>query len=202
MIRNAYCARSNHLFYAILSLSLFISLRTIIVGICGKNQKMTDILGWQPNSYGYSGEPGDFLSISLDRSSMNAKSLSGKMRARARGPPFRSGSVVGCGVDFASRELFFTINGECLGQAFFNLDVLDCYPCVSVVDGGGGSGVGGPLSMLNESPSSKTTNSSLNGREGSALGSRERTGFEFKANFGQFPFMFDLQAFEASDRQA
>ncbi|GJJ69644.1 Ran-binding protein 9/10 [Entomortierella parvispora] len=182
-------------------------LGTILVGICGRDQNMKETVGWKPNSYGYSGESGDFLSRSSNRSSLNAKSLSGKMKARARGPPFRSGSVVGCGVDFAARELFFTINGECLGQAFYDVDVLDCYPCVSVVDGGGG-GVGGPLSMLREQPDDKsgaTASSPFNSRDSThaaTIGSSERTGFEFKANFGQYPFMFDLQAFEASGGQA
>ncbi|KAF9271234.1 hypothetical protein BGZ74_006309, partial [Mortierella antarctica] len=164
---------------------------TIVVGICGKNQSMTETLGWNANSYGYSGECGDFLSVSLNRSSLNARS--GKMKARARGPPFKSGSVVGCGVDFASRELFFTLNGECLGQAFYELDVLDCFPCVLVVDAGG-SGVGGPLSMLQE-PISRYSSSS--NRQASS--SPNRAGFEFKANFGQFPFLFDLPAFEANE---
>ncbi|KAG0318390.1 hypothetical protein BG000_004262 [Podila horticola] len=170
-------------------------LGTIVVGICGKNQSMTETLGWNANSYGYSGECGDFLSVSSNRSSLNARSQSGKMKARARGPPFKSGSVVGCGVDFASRELFFTLNGECLGQAFYELDVLDCFPCVSVVDAGG-SGVGGPLSMLQE-PSLRYSSSS--NRQLSSSGSNDRAGFEFKANFGQFPFLFDLPAFEANE---
>ncbi|KAF9312956.1 hypothetical protein BG006_004248, partial [Podila minutissima] len=168
-------------------------LGTIVVGICGKNQSMTETLGWNANSYGYSGECGDFLSVSSNRSSLNARSQSGKMKARARGPPFKSGSVVGCGVDFASRELFFTLNGECLGQAFYELDVLDCFPCVSVVDAGG-IGVGGPLSMLQE-PISRYSSSS--NRQASS--SPNRAGFEFKANFGQFPFLFDLPAFEANE---
>ncbi|KAF9180903.1 hypothetical protein BGZ50_005843 [Haplosporangium sp. Z 11] len=171
---------------------------TISVGICGKDQEMTDIMGWKPNSYGYSGECGDFLSISSNRSSLYARSLSGKMKARARGPSFRSGSVVGCGVDFASRELFFTLNGECLGQAFYELDVLDCYPCVSVIDGGGG-GVGGPLSQLREQAgTSHGSRGHENGLASERFSSQNRGGFEFKANFGQFPFMFDLAAFEAS----
>ncbi|KAG0266862.1 hypothetical protein BG011_000477 [Mortierella polycephala] len=170
---------------------------TISVGICGKDQEMTDIMGWKPNSYGYSGECGDFLSISLNRSSLYARSLSGKMKARARGPSFRSGSVVGCGVDFASRELFFTLNGECLGQAFYELDVLDCYPCVSVIDGGGG--VGGPLSHLREQTgTSHGSHGHDDGWASERFSSQNRGGFEFKANFGQFPFMFDLAAFEAS----
>ncbi|KFH69168.1 hypothetical protein MVEG_05969 [Podila verticillata NRRL 6337] len=166
-------------------------LGTIVVGICGKNQSMTETLGWNSNSYGYSGECGDFLSVSSNRSSLNARSQSGKMKARARGPPFKSGSVVGCGIDFASRELFFTLNGECLGQAFYELDVLDCFPCVSVVDAGG-SGVGGPLSMLQE-PSSRYFSSDRQ----TSSGPNDRAGFEFKANFGQFPFLFDLPAFES-----
>ncbi|KAG0350593.1 hypothetical protein BGZ54_003733, partial [Gamsiella multidivaricata] len=164
-----------------------------MVGICGSDQKMTDVLGWKPNSYGYSGECGDFLSMSSSRSSLNARSQSGKMKARARGAPFRAGSVVGCGVDFASREIFFTLNGECLGQAFNEVDVLDCYPCVSVVDGGGG--VGGPLSILREQPGAN--GSDVNGgrlgpfsRDQTLTGSsfEDWIGFEFKANFGQFPF--------------
>ncbi|OAQ30883.1 SPRY-domain-containing protein [Linnemannia elongata AG-77] len=172
-------------------------LGTITVGVCGKEQSLTDVLGWKPGSYGYSSECGDFLSVSSNRSSLHARSQSGLMKARARGPPFRTGSVVGCGVDFASRELFFTLNGECLGHAFHDLDVLDCFPCVSVIDGGGG-GVGGPLSTL-----------AANGGGGigvakpksSGVNSADRGGFEFKANFGQYPFMFDLAAFESNGGQ-
>ncbi|KAI1300515.1 hypothetical protein EDD11_006174 [Mortierella claussenii] len=180
-------------------------LGTIMIGICGKDQSMTDILGWNENSYGYSGECGDFMSISSNRSSLNARSQSGKMKARARGPPFRAGSVVGCGVDFASRELFFTLNGDCLGQAFSEVDVLDCFPCVSVVDGGGG--VGGPLSLLREQPgtsSSALATTSYRSQQAANRGpgsSDDRIGFEFKANFGQYPFLFDLPAFEASEGQ-
>ncbi|KAF9410272.1 hypothetical protein BGZ94_001713 [Podila epigama] len=169
-------------------------LGSIVVGICGKNQNMNETLGWNDSSYGYSGECGDFLSLSSNRSSLNARSQSGKMKARARGPPFRSGSVVGCGVDFASRELFFTLNGECLGQAFYDVDVLDCYPSVSVVDGGGG--VGGPLSLLQEQPSMTMSSSSSSS---SRNNNGQTAGFEFKANFGQSPFLFDLIAFEASE---
>ncbi|KAF9174889.1 hypothetical protein BGX20_009293 [Mortierella sp. AD010] len=172
---------------------------TIMVGICGKDQDMKDCLGWRGNSYGYSSESGDFFSRSSNRSSLNAPSQSGKMRARARGPPFRAGSVVGCGVDFASRELFFTLNGECLGQAFYEVDVLDCFPCVSVVDGGGG--VGGPLTQLREQPGPKDSSTARLTKASSSETSDDRIGFEFKANFGQYPFMFDLPGFEASGGQ-
>ncbi|CAO3575052.1 unnamed protein product [Mortierella alpina] len=171
---------------------------TLMVGMCGKDQNMKDILGWKPNSYAYSGEFGDFLSLSSNRSSLHARSQSGKMKARARGPAFRAEAVVGCGVDFASRELFFTLNGECLGQAFYDLDVLDCYPCVSVVDGGGG--VGGPLSMLREQAAVGSGSGYAHGLASTPGGvPSDKCGFEFKANFGQYPFMFDMAAFEASE---
>lgn len=161
-----------------------------MIGICGKDQNMRETLGWKTNSYGYSCECGDYLSVSSNRSSLNARSQSGKMKARARGLPFCAGSVVGCGVDFASRELFFTLNGECLGQAFYELDVLDCHPCVCVMDGGDSSGLGGPVSGPRPSYSS-----SIGGANGSG---DEPVAYEFKANFGQVPFVFDLPAFEAS----
>ncbi|KAF9957044.1 hypothetical protein BGZ72_002236 [Mortierella alpina] len=170
---------------------------TLMVGMCGKDQNMKDILGWKPNSYAYSGEFGDFLSLSSNRSSLHARSQSGKMKARARGPAFRAEAVVGCGVDFASRELFFTLNGECLGQAFYDLDVLDCYPCVSVVDGGGG--VGGPLSMLREQAAVGSGSGFAHGLTSTGGVPNDKCGFEFKANFGQYPFMFDIAAFEASE---
>ncbi|KAF9346363.1 hypothetical protein BGX34_004018, partial [Mortierella sp. NVP85] len=158
------------------------------------DQPMKEAMGWKANSYGYSGECGDFLSISSNRSSLNARSQSGKMKARARGPMFRAGSVVGCGVDFASRELFFTLNGECLGQAFYEVDVLDCHPCVCIVSGSEDDGSGGPLS--GPRPVYPPTTSTGSGGSGD-----ERIGCEFKANFGQSPFMFDLPAFEASGGQ-
>ncbi|KAF9937965.1 hypothetical protein BGZ67_000669 [Mortierella alpina] len=170
---------------------------TLMVGMCGKDQNMKDILGWKPNSYAYSGEFGDFLSLSSNRSSLHARSQSGKMKARARGPAFRAEAVVGCGVDFASRELFFTLNGECLGQAFYDLDVLDCYPCVSVVDGGGG--IGGPLSMLREQAAVGSGTGYAHGLTSTGGVPNDKCGFEFKANFGQYPFMFDMAAFEASE---
>ncbi|KAG0298116.1 Ran-binding protein 10 [Linnemannia gamsii] len=173
-------------------------LGTITVGVCGKEQSLNAVLGWKPGSYGYSSECGDFLSVSSNRSSLHARSQSGLMKARARGPPFRTGSVVGCGVDFASRELFFTLNGECLGHAFHDLDVLDCFPCVSVIDGGGGEGVGGPLSTLaaNGGGGNGATHSKSSGTNNA-----DRGGFEFKANFGQYAFMFDLAAFETNGGQ-
>ncbi|KAF9545811.1 Ran-binding protein 10 [Mortierella hygrophila] len=173
-------------------------LGTITVGVCGKEQSVTDVLGWKPGSYGFSSECGDFLSVSSNRSSLHARSQSGLMKARARGPPFRTGSVVGCGVDFASRELFFTLNGECLGHAFHDLDVLDCYPCVSVIDGGSGGGVGGPLSTL---AANGGVGAGAAKRKSSGTNSGDRGGFEFKANFGQYPFMFDLAAFETNGGQ-
>ncbi|KAG0219813.1 hypothetical protein BGX31_011157 [Mortierella sp. GBA43] len=174
----------------------------LMIGICGKDQSMKDTLGWKANSYGYSCESGDYLSISSNRSSLNARSQSGKMKARARGLPFSAGSTVGCGVDFASRELFFTLNGECLGQAFYELDVLDCHPCVCVMDAGDVGTAGGPISGPRPTLAGRMGGSTGSGAgtagTGGAGDADRPVAYEFRANFGQAPFAFDMRAFEVS----
>ncbi|KAI8363375.1 hypothetical protein B0O80DRAFT_12204 [Mortierella sp. GBAus27b] len=179
-----------------------LSSRVLMIGICGKDQSMKDTLGWKANSYGYSCESGDYLSISSNRSSLNARSQSGKMKARARGLPFSAGSTVGCGVDFASRELFFTLNGECLGQAFYELDVLDCHPCVCVMDAGDVGTAGGPISGPRPTLAGRMGGSTGSGAgtagTGGAGDADRPVAYEFRANFGQAPFAFDMRAFEVS----
>lgn len=35
-------------------------------------------------------------------------------------PKFASGSIVGCGINYLKREIFFTFNGEYNGKFLFN----------------------------------------------------------------------------------
>lgn len=58
--------------------------------------------GWGRGSWGYHGDDGKkFTSYELGES---------------YGPPWETGDVVGCGVDFISKCAFFTKNGEKLGE--------------------------------------------------------------------------------------
>jgi len=73
--------------------------------------------GWKKGSYGYHADDGEVF----------AESVIG----RKWGPMYGSGDVVGCGVDFKSRSLFFTKNGKLLGTALRKLKRFhNLYPVV------------------------------------------------------------------------
>lgn len=71
------------------------------IGICNRDVPLDRLPGWDKESYGYHGDDGFFFPCS-------GKGL-------PYGPTFGSGDVVGCGINFAKRKLFFTKNGEHLG---------------------------------------------------------------------------------------
>ncbi|KAJ3032107.1 UNVERIFIED_CONTAM: hypothetical protein HDU68_004417, partial [Siphonaria sp. JEL0065] len=53
------------------------------------------------------------------------------------GPKFKQGDVIGCGFDWDSRSVFFTLNGRNLGIAFMNIETkgsLALYPAIGLHD--------------------------------------------------------------------
>ncbi|KAL7555806.1 hypothetical protein ACA910_002271 [Epithemia clementina (nom. ined.)] len=82
----------------------------VAVGIsCNEFALHTRMPGWDSYSYGYHGDDGGIFYET------------GHM-LRQYGPRFGAGDVVGCGVDYLRHELFFTLNGRNLGQAWKNLN--------------------------------------------------------------------------------
>ena len=79
--------------------------------------------GWDDSSYGYHGDDGGIFHGA------------GHMMRRF-GPSFGEGDTVGCGVDYISRGIFFTLNGELLGYGWTNVEMeflqQDLYPTVGV----------------------------------------------------------------------
>jgi len=79
--------------------------------------------GWDNLSFGYHGDDGGIFHAS------------GVMTARF-GPTFGAGDTVGCGIDYVTRGIFFTLNGKFLGYGWKNLksDLLnhDLYPVVGI----------------------------------------------------------------------
>ncbi|KAF7639461.1 hypothetical protein Mgra_00001138 [Meloidogyne graminicola] len=73
------------------------------IGLSEKNVSLNRLPGWDPISYGYHGDDGNFFSSS------------GK--GVEYGPTFTTGDVIGCGLNFVTRQLFFTKNGQHLGVA-------------------------------------------------------------------------------------
>lgn len=79
--------------------------------------------GWDQQSYGYHGDDGGIFHAS------------GGM-LKQFGPKFGPGDTVGCGIDYVSRGIFYTLNGKFLGYAWENIsnEVLqkDLFPVVGI----------------------------------------------------------------------
>jgi hypothetical protein len=79
--------------------------------------------GWDVLSFGYHGDDGGIFHASGDMT-------------RRFGPSFGQGDTVGCGVDFVTGGIFFTLNGDFLGYGWTNVDVeflqQDLYPTIGV----------------------------------------------------------------------
>jgi hypothetical protein len=61
--------------------------------------------GWDPESFGYHGDDGCLF---------HGKGI----QIAEYGPRFGAGDVVGCGIHYKTRTIFFTLNGRFLGDAF------------------------------------------------------------------------------------
>ncbi len=72
------------------------------VGISEAGVSTDRLPGWDPTSYGYHGDDGKFF-------------LSSGI-GLTYGPTYTTGDVVGCGLDFVNGRIFFTKNGENLGE--------------------------------------------------------------------------------------
>lgn len=80
--------------------------------------------GWDMSSYGYHGDDGGLFHSH------------GEM-IRVYGPKFNVGDTVGCGVNYQNGGIFFTLNGDFLGYAWLNEQVVlegekDLFPTIGV----------------------------------------------------------------------
>lgn len=71
------------------------------MGLCEKGVGTNRLPGWDQTSYGYHGDDGHFFCSSG--------------HGREYGPTFDIGDTIGCGINFVTREIFFTRNGQNLG---------------------------------------------------------------------------------------
>ncbi|VDM94094.1 unnamed protein product, partial [Onchocerca ochengi] len=89
------------------------------VGLCERNVDLNRLPGWDRASYGYHGDDGNFFCSSGT--------------GHAYGPTFKMNDVIGCGVDFVRKSIFFTKNGQHLGIAIMEVEnVVDLYPMIGL----------------------------------------------------------------------
>eukprot|EP01130_Rhizamoeba_saxonica_P016897 TRINITY_DN790_c0_g1_i3.p1 TRINITY_DN790_c0_g1~~TRINITY_DN790_c0_g1_i3.p1 ORF type:complete len:840 (+),score=162.66 TRINITY_DN790_c0_g1_i3:259-2778(+) len=86
------------------------------VGFVQKNHGLEKQPGWLNETYGYHGDDG--------------KIYHSRGTGVQWGPRYGAGDVVGCGINFKSRELFYTLNGEFLGIAYKACPETELYPSV------------------------------------------------------------------------
>lgn len=70
--------------------------------------------GWLKNTYGLHGDDGSLFHASG--------------HGRPHGPRFEAGDIIGCGINFATQEVFFTRNGDFLGVAYKAADCKELWP--------------------------------------------------------------------------
>ncbi|KAL3830314.1 hypothetical protein ACJIZ3_019116 [Penstemon smallii] len=89
----------------------------IVIGFTTPSFKLPRQPGWEANSYGYRGDDG-----MLYRGHGNGETF---------GPTFSTGDTVGCGINYASQEFFFTKNSAVIGSVYKDIKG-PLFPTVSV----------------------------------------------------------------------
>jgi hypothetical protein len=90
------------------------------VGLAEADYDLTDMPGWYGTSYGYHSDDG--------------RAFHGfSSQGIQWGPQYGTkGNVAGCGINYETREVFFTLNGEFLGVAYKAVPLSTYYPTVGV----------------------------------------------------------------------
>jgi hypothetical protein len=96
----------------------------VAVGVATRSfQFQSRMPGWDQQSYGYHGDDGGIFHSS------------GGMLEQF-GPKFGPGDTIGCGIDYISKGIFYTLNGEFLGYAWERIsdEILqkDLFPVVGI----------------------------------------------------------------------
>jgi hypothetical protein len=141
------------------------------VGFSSKSASLNRAPGWEPESWGYHGDDGHCF---------QAQNV-----GKQYGPTFGYGDVIGCGVNFRTGTAFFTKNGHYLGK--FDKE-KGKQPRVGLPPGPTCPRM---LTLLTLNPGIAFRE--VKGKLYPSVGLK-KTGEHVRVNFGQTPFMFDIDS--------
>lgn len=92
----------------------------VSLGFCTQDASLAKVPGLEPNSWGYHSDDG--------------RTTFYPTYSYSFGPSYGNGDVIGCGIDFSRKSIFFTKNGLYLGNGFTDLEtkyiMQKLYPCI------------------------------------------------------------------------
>jgi len=89
----------------------------ISIGLADADFPLNKHPGWTKKSYGYKAD---------------GKVYSNKQAGDVVMPKFTSGNIVGCGINYFKREIFFTYNGEYTGPAFKDVELKEFHATIGL----------------------------------------------------------------------
>lgn len=114
---NKSASRSSLIYYFEVKINDIGHRGDISIGLADGDFPLNKHPGWTKKSYGYRAD---------------GKVYNNKQAGEVMMPKFTTGNIVGCGINYFKREIFFTYNGEYTGPAFKDVELKEYYATIGL----------------------------------------------------------------------